>query len=119
MSKKNNKYIFILNDINITRVNLKYNINIENLIEDPDPSDTTKLTDLNINKGTQKLISFLDESKRIHSCQVSMIDFTSRMNVNLLRYHCFWCKSPFDSRSIGCPIKYISKQAIKKISFLY
>ena len=34
-------------------------------------------------------------------------------NVNLLRYHCFWCKHPFESTPIGCPIRYISSEAIK------
>jgi hypothetical protein len=43
-----------------------------------------------------------------------MIDFQSKMNVNLLRYHCFWCKNPFDTRPIGCPVNYVSNQVIKK-----
>ena len=74
--------------------------------------NTTKLTELNSN--CNELISFLDESKREHNCNVSMIDFISKMNVNLLRYHCFWCKFPFETKPIGCPINYVPSQAVKK-----
>lgn len=120
MSKlsKKNKYIFTLNGINISKINNVYGIEIssdDNLTNDDfKSSNTTKLTELNTDKGTPEIISFLDESKRLHSCHVSMIDFQSRMDINLLRYHCFWCRHPFDTLPIGCPIKYVPNQAEKK-----
>lgn len=116
MSKqpKKSKYFFQLVDINVNRVHQKYGISIESSAKDEkEPNDTTKLTELNTEKGTPDVISFLDESKRVHMCHVSMIDFTSRMEVNLLRYHCYWDRHPFNTRPIGCPIKYISSQAVK------
>lgn len=113
---KKGKYSFTLTGVNTGRINNTYGIEIpsEEFIDDKPSSNTTKLTDLNTDKGTPEVISFLDESKKLHMCHISMIDFQSRMDVNLLRYHCFWCRNPFETRPIGCPIKYIPSQAEKK-----
>ena len=112
--QKNSKYFFKLKDIDVSKVLHKYGINmVKKDNEEREPADTTKLSELNTEKGTPEVISFLDESKRAHLCKVSMIDFESKMNVNLLRYNCFWCKHPFNSRPIGCPVKYVSSQAVK------
>lgn len=106
-----NKYCFTLNNLNIDRINHKYGIyldtNNESKIE-----KTTLLTKLN-NKNSE-VFSFLDESKKKHTCNISMIDFNSKKHVNLLRYNCFWCKNPFDTYPVGCPIRYVSNQIVKK-----
>lgn len=115
---KPNKYIFTLRGINIEQINAKYGIEScrDNFtVSEDNPDITTKLTALNhIEKGTPEIISFLDESKCTRSCSISMIDFVSKMDVNLLRYNCFWCRHPVDTKPIGCPTKYISNQAVKK-----
>lgn len=110
------KYIFVLPNINIKKVNSKYEIvNTSNDFEVDNPEITTKLENLNIEKNDyQNVISFLDESKKTHNCNISMIDFKAKMNINLLRYHCYWCRNPFETRPIGLPINYISNRAIKK-----
>jgi hypothetical protein len=115
MSKNVKKYLFVLKNINIEKVNSKYGIHlsIEETILD-NPEVTTKLSELNTERCTPDAVSFLDESKRSHVCSLSMIDFESKMNINLLRYHCFWCKNPFETKPIGCPVNYISNQAIKR-----
>lgn len=117
MSKytKKNKYIFTLKGIDIKYINDTYGIitNNEKIDNEKNFSNTTRLTELDTKKGTPKLISFLDESKCLHTCHISMIDFKSRMNINLLRYNCFWCRNPFDTHPIGCPIKYVASQAQK------
>jgi len=117
MSKSKIALNFTLGSINISKINSKYGIHVQENFEmtDENPHETTKLTDLNkIEKGTPEIVSFLDESKRTHVCHISMVDYTSKMNINLLRYHCFWCRNPFETNPIGCPIKYISSQAVKK-----
>ena len=116
LTSKKGKYSFTLIGVNVCHINNTYGIKIssEEFVDNKISSNTTKLTDLNTDKGTPEVISFLDESKKIHTCHISMIDFHSRMDVNLLRYHCFWCKNPFDTSPIGCPIKYITSQAEKK-----
>jgi len=118
MSKpqKKGKYSFTLKDVNVGRINTTYGINAtdEDSKDFENQSNTTKLIDLNSDKYTPEMISFLDEAKCSHICHISMIDFQSRISVNLLRYHCFWCRHPFETRPIGCPIKYVSSQAEKK-----
>lgn len=114
MTKK--KYTFTLTDINTKNINATYDIQISNDTKETKNSrkNTTKLSDLDTGGvETKKMISFLDESKNIHSCDVSMIDFTSNMNVNFLRYNCFWCRNPFETQPLGCPVKYIPSQAVK------
>ena len=111
---KKSKYFFQISGIDVDDVRKRYGIFSKNDHSvEQEPKDTTKLTELNTEKGTPDVISFLDESKRAHTCHVSMIDFQSRMDVNILRYHCFWDKHPFDTCPIGCPVNYIPSQAVK------
>ena len=110
--KKIHKFIFTLNNIDINNILLKYNIPLvfNSAIV---PSNTTKLSELNNDKGSTEVVSFLDESKKMHLCQLSMIDFMSQEDINTLKYNCYWCRNKFDSKPIGCPIRYVSSQAIK------
>ena len=112
-----NKYPFTLKGINILHLNTTYGIKTTEPYVEEDVNlnkNTTRIVELDKVRGTPEVISFLDESKKLHTCYVSMIDFQSKMYVNLLRYHCFWCRHPFDTQPIGCPIRYVSSQAEKK-----
>jgi len=115
--RKSNKYIFSLKNVNTEKVDHKYGItlksNITNNKERPDK--TTKLSDLN-EKFDKKQISFLDEGKKNYQCNISMIDLSSGKEVDKLEYYCYWCRHPFTSKPIGCPINYISSK-IKKTYF--
>jgi hypothetical protein len=113
--RKSNKYIFTLKGINIDKIDEKYGIKIisnfnysENV-----PNNATKLIDINLDKPVE-MISFLDESKKLYQCNITMIDFTTGNQTNTLNYNCYWCHHPFTSYPIGCPIKYVSNKATKK-----
>ncbi len=111
------KYSFVLTDLDTVRINSIYGISSPDIGESVNTDilhNTTKLSELNINRTTPEVISFMDESKKPHSCNVSMIDFKAGKDVNLLRYCCFWCKNPFETRPIGCPLKYIPNQSVKR-----
>lgn len=115
--RKSNKYVFILKNINTEQIDKKYGITIISNITQTQlqPHNTTKLTELkeiNLEK-TLETISFFDEAKRIYQCNISMIDFSTGKDLSLLNYNCYWCRHPFNSYPIGCPIKYLSNKSIK------
>lgn len=116
MSKrKSNKFVFTLHNVNTELVDQKYGISIVSNISSVDIPDNnvTRLSELTTDTMTPDTISFLDESKKIHQCTISMIDYNSNMDTILLRHNCFWCKHSFETTPIGCPIKYIPNQAVK------
>lgn len=116
---KKSKYVFSLKNINTDATDKKFGIVLEsnlNVAVEKLPVNTTKISDLSVNKHTPEIISFLDESKTKHKCVVSMIDFRTGSNVRKLGYHCFWDHHPIPSDlvAIGCPIKYVPSQMVKK-----
>ncbi len=117
-SRKSKKYVFTLCNINTEKIDQKYGITIiSNIFTNEKPPDNTtkiaELSDLNSNTSCN-IVSFLDETKRVYQCTVSIIDFTTGKDTEFLKYSCYWCRHPFDSRPIGCPIKFISNKAVKK-----
>ena len=115
---RSKKYIFTLVNINTEKIDQKYGITIiSNIFTNEKPPDNTtninELTDLN-SSNVINSISFLDETKRIYQCSVSMIDFTTGKDTEFLKYSCYWCRHPFDTKAIGCPLRYVSNKATKK-----
>lgn len=103
MSSKT-KFEFTITDINTDEIHTKFNMfNTEKKSKQQAkvPTKITKITDLK-----EKNITFLDSSKELKSCNVSVIDFNSNQEVNMLKYHCFWCRNPFTTMPIGCPVSH-------------
>lgn len=114
------QYIFTLVNVNINKVDQKYGIVSSAIIEDETiPTNTTKIDDLDIVKRTPEIISFLDESKRLRKCTMSMIDFQNGKDLGQKnkknKYKCFWDRNyiPDNVQPIGCPVKYIPSKATK------
>jgi hypothetical protein len=114
---KKNKYIFTLK-VDAEKIDKKYDIKVVSNIsleDDYIPVNTTKLSELPIDKNSLDVISFLDETKKLHKCGVTMIDFNSNKEILPTdEYYCFWCKHKINTIPIGCPISYVTDTAIKK-----
>lgn len=109
------KLQFVLKNIKVEKVEEKYGVVIDNeLSEDVEtPKNSTKISDIIIETTLPSSVSFMDELKRFHKCEVSTIDMKHKTDVKNLKYNCFWCRHSFETPPIGCPIKYISNQTIK------
>ena len=47
-------------------------------------------------------LTYIDETRKVHSCLISKIDFTSGK-----KYFCYWCRHPATSPPLACPFKYV------------
>lgn len=84
---------------------------------DANPAESrTNITDLSKLENARASFTFLDEAKKDHQCVVSMYDLVGKEMPNRTDVHCFWCRHPFDTVPIGCPLHYISHRIIKKMS---
>jgi hypothetical protein len=111
--KKPSKYVFTLKNIDIEKIDEKYGI-IDKKLDSG--VNITKLTELSELEKSNNTISFLDESKRLYNCNISMIDINSSKEINSEssnKYNCFWCRHFFTNQPIGCPISYISNKITK------
>ncbi len=114
MNRKPKSYPFTLKNIDISSLEKKYNLSFNtNLNDENIPNNTTNLTDLSDSKEP-KSISFYDEAKKEHKCNIIMIDFLSEKEPSN-KYNCFWCRHQIPSSCIpiGCPIKYIPNELNK------
>ena len=108
--------IFILKSIDTKYIEKKYGVHeISNINRGTSSLNITKLSDLAITH-VPETYSFLDDAKKLHKCNISMIDFKSNNEFHTQSpYHCFWDRHliPSHLHPIGCPIKYIHSQASK------
>lgn len=115
------KYLFSLKNINTEKVDQRFGIMIMSNIDETSretPDNTTKISELSTNKNIPEIVSFLDEAKKAHKCNVSMVDFNSNRVLSdsfVNHFNCFWCRNniPVNIYPIGCPVKYISGQVVK------
>lgn len=106
-SKKRN---FVLKGINIDDVNAKYNlVIISNLQKEvKDEENKTKISEVVFNE-IEHSISFLDENKKELKCIATMLNLINNISLpDNTDIKCFWCKHNFDTKPIGCPIKYVN-----------
>jgi hypothetical protein len=106
-----NKLFLCIKGVNIRDIETKYELSNDssNAVQEIG-TKITRISDL----SSQQSITFLGPSKQIHRCNVSMIDFSSKSDIGMLRYHCFWCKNPFNDMAIGCPISHKPSKVSKR-----
>lgn len=119
---KNVNYIFSLVGVNLEKVDAKYGIGaLKSNLDysqsvDHVPVNATSIDDLETVKKSPEVISFLDESKKLRRCFVSMIDFQTNKKIEGRgAYKCFWDRNyiPDNVQPIGCPIRYVPNRAVK------
>ena len=102
------KSYFILQNINISDIDTKYQLTFKSNIDDTHhKQNTTCIDELSTKNDVQ--YSFFDNSKKNKKCTISMIDQINKPLPNKTHILCHWCKHNFNYSPIGCPISYKSK----------
>jgi len=116
--KKIGKYIFTLENINIEEVYKTYGIPMitgititDNEYTEPLQDTITRVDDLVIR--STDIVTFLDEMKHPVKCIPVMIDLYGDEVTEMSDIDCMWCRHSYDTRPIGCPIRYVAHQVVK------
>jgi hypothetical protein len=115
MDSSKKKHSFILKNIDVDAINLKYGlILISNIEKEASISgDKTRISDI-LEPEIDASISFLDENKREYDCIATMVDISSsEFLVPKTNICCFWCRHSFGYKPIGCPVKFINSSIEK------
>lgn len=110
---KKSKYVFTLFSARIHQVDSKYNFRIP-ICQETLPDQTTSISELNLDNSFDTRQNILKNSLS-DNIVVSMVDITSKTNLSDNDYDCFWCRyKTTDCCVIGCPIRYIPNQVVKR-----
>lgn len=101
---------FMLFNINPSEIDEKYNFTIKSNIDtDKDITTANKITNItDIETDKKYIYSYLDQSKHNIKCLITMNNLIGTPLPKTTNIHCYWCRSPFNTTPIGCPIKYIN-----------
>lgn len=108
-STHSKKRTFILKNVDLNATNLKYGLAIiSNIEKEKDlPNKTTKITD--VLTELEHPMSFLDENKKNYNTLVTMMDWSRQKALpEQTTMSCYWCRHPFSTKPIGCPIRYVN-----------
>lgn len=99
------KFNFTLKNIEHKNIIERYSL----YISKEEKNRVTRLTEISSNNDTNNYI------KTDNKYSITMLDhLTSQKLPDKTSIYCFWCRHPFDTIPLGCPIKYMPKQIEKK-----
>jgi hypothetical protein len=103
------KFNFTLKGIDHKNIIERYSLSIA---KDEKSSGVTKISELNSKKDAN---SFIDDIKTDKKYIITMLDYLSNQQLpKKTDLHCWWCRHPFDTVPVGCPLKYVPTQIEKK-----
>lgn len=121
-TRKRKQYIFRLEGVIPNVVEKKYGLSLMSNIDSLDvvPKDITNIDDVITTKNLVTM-SFVDDDKVQHSCDVVFSDIHDGRNVRIVNrndpiVNCFWDRCPIDRNTypIGCPVRYVPNTVTKK-----
>lgn len=116
------KHYFVLRNIDPVEIDTKYSFYVNHMMEEDNPHfetslktipSRTKITELTPKYKETNTFSYLDESKKEHECVLTMVSNDTQLPENTTIY-CFWCRHPFISKPLGCPIQYVPHRIVKE-----
>jgi hypothetical protein len=116
---KRSKFTFILAKINVEVVDTKYGFallsNIDAESSATQVRETTLISELpSSGEGGNCGYSFVDESKKNHRCVITMQDLVANERLPVsTTVNCWWCRHPFSSTPIGCPVSFVPGKVTK------
>jgi hypothetical protein len=108
MSKKR---CFFLKGFLHEEVDKKYGLCIiSNIDKEISQEKKTDISDI-LEKKEDSVVSFIDDKN--DKCLVTMIDWLNIPMPVKTDISCFWCRHPFHTKPLGCPIKFINNRIEK------
>lgn len=114
------KHYFVLRNIDPVEIDTQYSFYVPQLkpiveeIRNAECTQRTKITDLAPKQREQNTFSYLDESKKEHTCVITMVNQSNNTELPIrTTLNCYWCRHSFDSRPLGCPIQYVPNKIVK------
>lgn len=108
--KVKKKHTFVLKGIDNAEVDKKYGISLGTNLDREEciPANATTIDELHSCSKQSFFFPFIDDSRR--HC-ITMIDSITKKSIQ--SHYCFWCRNPFTTIPVGCPIKYVNNKIIK------
>lgn len=113
--------IINLKNLNIEEIHAKYDLievykdkTNKTLVDTVKSQNKKSKVDMHNSIDNENVYSYLDESKKKHTCLFTMKDYINKNALNNNCLKCFWCRNHFETMAIGVPIEYVSSKIHKQ-----
>ena len=109
LTTSSKKRLITLKNVNVAAINHRYGLMfVSNLESESTAMKITKISDI-IASEQDHVVTVLDETKKNYNVTVTMLEWVRQRSLPVQTdLHCFWCRHPFSTRPIGCPIRYVN-----------